>query len=386
VRSAAETAGLKVGDIVTQIGAAPISNADSFVNRLKFLHAGEPVTVAVRRAGQPMEIQLVPDEAAREGDLEATVEYNAFAGSKGRLRSVWSFPKGATSPRPAVVIVRGVGASAADAPGNNSFRDLAFQLARAGVIVVRYDPEGVGDSEGMPNSTVDFDTEVADARAALAHARADARVDPDHVFVLGQGTGGGAATVIASSDPKVAGLLVVGMIARPLMEYLLDSRRDQMTLAGVPPGEIDDILHEHVVIYAGLVADGHLPASDPYGIVGPDSTLMGKGSDFWREYDKVNYSKLFSELKVPVLNAIGEFDFVSTLADHRAIADALKAKGQDGQVLVVFDRTDHDLRTFDSREAAFASFGSTDAPVSDRALGTIVDWVRAHLNSGQPTQ
>jgi hypothetical protein len=124
-----------------------------------------------------------------------------------------------------------------------------------------------------------------------------------------------------------------------------------------------------------LLVDGRSPKSDTPGIVGDGGTLMGKGPDFWRQYDAVNFGKLYTGLKIPVLNAIGEFDFVSTLADHRAIADALKAKGQDGQVLLVLERADHDLRSFDTREAAYAAFGSTDAPVNDKAVGAIAEWV-----------
>ncbi len=376
-RSAAASAGLREGDVLVAINATPVANADALSNRLQFLRPGEPVTVAIDRSGETVDVQIVPDEAAREGDLQAKVEYSAFAGTKGKLRSIWSIPKGASSPRPAVLIVRGVGASPADAPGNNPFRELAFQLARAGFITVRYDPEGVGDSQGLPNAAVDFDAEVADARAALEHLRQDPRVDPARITVIGQGTGGGVAAVLVAQDGKVAGLGVVGMIARPLMEYLLDSRRQQMALAGVPPGEIDDILHEHIAIYASLLGSGRIPTSDPYGIVSPDGTLMGKTAAFWREYDKVNYSKLFEDLKVPVLNAIGEYDYVSTLADHRAIADALKARGEQGQVLVVLGGSDHDLRSFDSRESAFAAYGSTSAPINDRAVATIVEWVRS---------
>jgi pimeloyl-ACP methyl ester carboxylesterase len=377
-RSAGESAGLKPGDGLLAINSASVASADALENRLTFMHPGEPATLAILRSGEKLDVQIVPLEAAREGDLEATVEYGAFAATRGKLRSVWSFPKGGSERRPAVLVIRGVGASPSDAPGVNTFRELAFRLARAGVITVRYDPQGVGDSQGLPNPTVDFDAEVADARAALEHVRSDERVDPDRVVVIGQGTGGGVAAVLASTDPKLAGLAVVGTIARPLLEYLLDSRRQQMALAGLPPAEINDVIHEHVAVYSSVVAGGRAPTPDANGIIAADGTLMGKRPEYWREYDRVNFPKLFAELKMPVLNAVGEYDFVSTLADHRTVADALKARGQEGQALVIFDGTDHDLRSFDSREAAFAAFGTNDAPVNDRALSTIVDWVTAH--------
>ena len=374
-RSPSATAGVREGDVIVRVNAETVGDAAAFQNRLRFMHAGEPVSMAAMRAGEPVEMVVVPEEAVREGDLVARVEYSSFTSGSVRLRSVWSVPQRGEGRRPAVLVVRGVGASASDAPGENPFREIAFRLARAGVIAVRYDPQGVGDSDGSDNAAVDFNGEVAEARAALAHVREDPRVDPDRVVLLGHGTGGGVAAVVARSDGRLAGLAVVGTIARPMMEYLLDSRRQQMALAGLPPGDVDDILREHVTLYAGILSDGRATPGDPYGIVADDGTVMGKSAEFWRQYDQVNFGRLFTELKAPVLNAIGEFDFVSTLADHRAIADALRAKGQAGPAIVLLDQVDHDLRTHTSREAAFAAFGSTEAPVSVRAVVKLVDWV-----------
>jgi alpha-beta hydrolase superfamily lysophospholipase len=379
--SPAAAAGLRAGDVITSIDGAPARDRTALVERLKAMHVGDELRLAVTRDGEPIEITLALDEPPRKGDQNARVEYNSFSGAAGRMRSVWSFPsKGGSAPRPAVLMIRGVSAPPADAPGNNAFRDLAAYLAERGFIAVRYDGPGIGDSEGGPNSTVDFNAEVADARVALAHVRAHAYVDPSQVVLLGQGTGGGVAAVVAASDPKLAGLIVLGTIARPLFEYVLESRRAQLELAGVTPEMIAEYIQEHIAIFAELIG-GTDPTVDPNGIVGAGGVVMGKRAEYWRQYDRVNYAKLYAELTVPVLNAIGEFDFVSTLGEHRAIADALKAKGQKGQVLVVLERTDHDLRQFSTREAAYEGFDSLEAPPNERAFGKILDWIRENARA-----
>jgi pimeloyl-ACP methyl ester carboxylesterase len=244
------------------------------------------------------------------------------------------------------------------------------------MIVVRYDAQGVGDSEGGPTEAVDFSTEVADARAALAHVRSDPRVDPERVVLLGQGTGGGVAAVVAAADQKVAGLVVVGTIARPLMEYVTESRRAQLALAGIGPEEVDSYVRDHIAVFSKLT-DGGALAPGTKGVVGDDGTLLGKSPEFWRQYDDAAIARVLAKLSVPVMNAIGEYDFVSCMGEHRAIADALRSKHSDGQLLVVLDQSDHDLRAFDSREAAYAAFSAASAPTSARALARIAEWIRS---------
>lgn len=379
-RSAAANAGIVEGDVLLSFNGVTIRDASTLAARMRFIRPGEAVTVAVMRGGQPLGMQMTPDEAAREGDLNAKVEYGAVAGPAGRLRTIWTMPKsGGPAPKATVLIVRGVGASAADAPGNNALRDLSIQLARAGLIAVRYDPQGVGDSDGTSNATVDFRAESADVQAIIEALRDDPRVDPDQIILFGHGTGGGVAADAASKDGALAGLVVVGTIARPLMEYLLESRRQQMLLAGLSPDEIDALVRKHVAIFAQLLATGQSPQPDSDGIVAADGTVLGKSAAYWKQYDEVNFSKIIKELEAPVLNALGEFDFVSTVGDHRAIAEALKARGEKGAGLLQLNRTDHDFRSFESRQAAYAAFGSTGYPVNSRALSQIVEWVRGHV-------
>lgn len=379
--SAAALAGLSEGDIVVEFDGRPAGDGSALRARLRGLRAGDELrlTVLDSAGGERREIAFAADPPPREGDLDAVVEHSAFRGTAGLMRSVWAFPKRPSStPRPVVVIVRGVGAPAADAPGANPFRDLAFHLAGQGLVVVRYDAQGVGDSQGGPSAVVDFETEVADLEALLAHVRNEPRVDTSRIVLLAQGTGGGVAAVAASSAQGVAALVVIGTIARPLMEYVVESRRMQLQLAGLPAADVHDLLQRNIATFARLHA-GQPLAPDTIGIVEVGGSVMGKLPAFWLQYDAVNWSRVYVGLGIPVMNAIGEFDFVSTLGDHRAIADALRSRGQSEGLLHVLEGVDHDLRLAESREAAFQAFGTTSARPSERAFSRISDWLRDSL-------
>jgi hypothetical protein len=173
---------------------------------------------------------------------------------------------------------------------------------------------------------------------------------------------------------------VIGTIARPLLEYALESRRAQLQLAELPPGDIHSLMKRVAEVYSRL-GTGTAVAPDEIGIVAKDGSLMGKQPAFWRQYDAVNWGRVYESLEMPVMNAVGEFDFVSTMSDHRAIADALKTRGRVEGVLFVLEGVDHDLRTFESREAAFRDVASPRAQASERAFSRISNWLRDNLRA-----
>ena len=61
-RSSGARAGLKPGDIVTQIGGRPVLSTNFLRNRLALLRVGDVAELAVRRDGKPLEIQATVAE------------------------------------------------------------------------------------------------------------------------------------------------------------------------------------------------------------------------------------------------------------------------------------------------------------------------------------
>ena len=60
--SAAETAGMKIGDIITAVGDAPVSSVADLRSVLRDLHAGDIVTVRVCRSGEYLDLTVLLDE------------------------------------------------------------------------------------------------------------------------------------------------------------------------------------------------------------------------------------------------------------------------------------------------------------------------------------
>jgi len=157
----------------------------------------------------------------------ATVEYGQLDRDVA-LRTIVTRP---AARAPAVLFLQGIGPSSLDFVGAlPPIARLLHGLAAEGLVTMRLERRGVGDSEGeLP----DFATEVEDAQAALAWLRAQAFVDG--VVVLGHSLGGMVAPLLEGATARV----VYGTTARPWFTTLEEGTRRQLGLRGVSPVEID---------------------------------------------------------------------------------------------------------------------------------------------------
>jgi dienelactone hydrolase len=114
-------------------------------------------------------------------------------------------PSAATDKLPAVLILHGFLASK-DQP-HRIFVELAEALARAGMLSLRIDLRGRGDSEG---ESIDITpaADLADVAAALDYLAQHPDVDANRIGVLGMSWGGTLAAVIAGRDGRVGPVVI----------------------------------------------------------------------------------------------------------------------------------------------------------------------------------
>jgi hypothetical protein len=146
---------------------------------------------------------------SREGDEQVRVPANGFS-----LAGTLSAPGGSPGPRhPAVILVSGPGPTDRDetVAGIPIFGQLASQLADAGLLVLRYDKRGIGQSGGREESATLVDY-VDDLRAAVKFLRARRDVDRQQIAVVGYGEGGAIAMLAAEREKHIAALVLVASI------------------------------------------------------------------------------------------------------------------------------------------------------------------------------
>ncbi|MBU1307241.1 MAG: S9 family peptidase [Alphaproteobacteria bacterium] len=109
-------------------------------------------------------------------------------------------------PFPAVVMNHGHGGGRQEGGG---FERLATALAKAGIVTIRMDFAGTGDSKA-PWTDQSLSSMISDSNASLAELLANYPVDPDRLGILGYSMGGRIALTIAQapdSPYKAVGLL-----------------------------------------------------------------------------------------------------------------------------------------------------------------------------------
>lgn len=96
------------------------------------------------------------------------------------------------------------------------FRDLARALAREGFLVYRTAKRGYALDPTQDRldvvATITLERTLSDGRRALARLRADPRIDPRRVLLLGHSEGTVVAPLLARDDEGIAGLILTGTV------------------------------------------------------------------------------------------------------------------------------------------------------------------------------
>jgi hypothetical protein len=105
---------------------------------------------------------------------------------------------------------------------NGSGKLLAEELAKHGMVVIRFDKAGSGENPGPPLAEFTLDTYRDEDQAALALVRSRSDVRKDRVFVAGHSEGGLHATRLAlASSNDLAGVLYLSSASRSLSDTML---------------------------------------------------------------------------------------------------------------------------------------------------------------------
>lgn len=343
----------------------------------RFTIAGNVTEVAIDAAGnvtggvlpgQGMRIVVVegpaaaaislgrPDYTAPAGAPYAAEEVSVRTPAGHALSGTLTKPTGFTGRLPAVVTITGSGLQDRDeyigiAGGYRLFRQVADTLGRRGIAVLRLDDRGVGGSGGDPAGTsADF---ADDIRAAVAYLRARPEIDPARIALVGHSEGGMIAPMIAATDPRLAGIVLMAGTAfngRQIIDFQIANG-----VRGTP--SIAEADRDSVIAASRAQFDS--------------TTARSAWMRFFLAYEPLPTAR---KVKQPVLILQGARDQQVRPEEADLLERALRTSGNTRVTKRVFpDRNHLFLRDADGHPSGYAKL--TDPKVDGEVLGALADWL-----------
>jgi hypothetical protein len=331
-----------------------------------------------RRNNQPLE--SLPGIDTEYGELRV-------GGDGVRLRTIVTRPEGTARRLPAVQFVQWLSCDSVEL--RPDARDgwstmLRRLISESNVLWQRIDKAGVGDSEGPDCSTLDYETELAHHRAALAELRSRADVDPQRIVIFGASMGSNYAPLLAA-DQQIAGVVAWGGGAATWFERMLRFERNALELGDTDPRLLSMEVTARAAYFARYLLEGESPdriaGSDPElgkvwsRIVGTgESTHYGRPVAFHQQAQRQNWAGAWARVRSPVLVLHGEYDWYESRDAAALIVEIVNRQRPGAATLRVVPQIDHHFMRYATPRDAFN--GSGGIPHADPVVDAILAWLR----------
>lgn len=373
----AKDSGLLPNDIITQVNDHQISDVNDFVGIAKSLRAGDVVTLHILRGQESLTKQLVIKPRPYESSPDAEVLYK-FVSVDGSLRRVIVTAPKSVGKHPAILYINGIGCFSQESLDLSSMdTKLLYGLTRAGFVTMRVEKSSMGDSQGPPcmSPAVDLQAEMRGYLAGLKALKQYPFVDPDNIFIVGLSIGGVEAPLVAEQIP-VKGLVVVNTVAKPFLEYLLDTRRRQNLLRHTAYDELERNLRLNEQCNHRLLIERQTPDQVLKDIpTCKDYIEYPAPYTYMQQWAAISPAEEWKKINAPVLIVYGTSDFISTIADDPYLADIINSFHPGHATLKAIPGMDHYMTRAASMEESMLRKAGERVEFEPAVLETIKNWL-----------
>jgi pimeloyl-ACP methyl ester carboxylesterase len=289
---------------------------------------------------------------------------------------------------PAIVLVHGSGAE-----NREYMLPWARFLIRRGMVVLGYDKRGVAGSTGDWN-TASFDDLAGDVVAAVAYLKTRSDVDRAQIGLLGISQAGWIMPLAAVRAKDIAFLISISGAGVPPAETAIDQARNEMTMRGMPPQNVETIVALLKLQYE-FARTGQ--GWDAYAAVREKlAARMGKPPDtfpgtpdhpYWQSIKRVYFYDpvpRLRQLQTPTLALWGELDNNIVAEKNKAVWEAaLRLAGNRDYTLRILPKANHS-----QFEANVGS--NAEAPTLQRFVPayfmTVQDWLANRVRGFRATR
>ena len=368
--SPAAQAGLRSGDRIVEIDGQPVATAYDVARARHRSGGGQPVRFTVERDAARSTIAFTARARPKESHPGLEVRYeSATTGAGFAVSMIVTQPPGATR-LPAIVFIPWLSCDGIDYPNGpvDGWSRTLLEIARtSGVVLVRVEKAGMGDSTGPACGDADLDADMAGYRAALREIVGMPRVDPARVFLFG-GSIGASLVPILARDVPARGIIASGGFYKTWLEHMLEIERRRLAFDGIAPAQVTAAMRGYADFYSPYLNGGRTPAQvlaqrpdlAPLWYDEPEHQY-GRPARYYQQVQKLDVAGAWSDVKVPVLVIYGEYDWIMSRDDQDLIVATVNQRRAGLAKLVVVPRMSHNLELFDSPQRAYADQGATPA-------------------------
>lgn len=315
--SIAAIAGLHPGDVI-------LTNTPdtAFARSLLRRPDGDRLILNIRRGNQTFEQSLIFIAPPKEAQPDFDIDYSDLTVNAHRRRLLHTRPR-TRKNAPVILWLAGSGCASQESPNAVAPEiQLIYALTRAGYQTLRVEKTGVGDSEGPPCYSPQGDL----TQEIHAYAAAIAKFRPARIFLFAHSAGATLAPLVLRAAGPVQGVIAAGGMGTSFLQYMLEMRRRELTLAHKP---VASEMAIHTRCLEALLIEGQSPdaieAADP---ACRRRVRFDSPPAYIAEWAKLDLATEWRAAPVvPILVLYGTGDFVTSLSQSQKLAEiAPKAK------------------------------------------------------------
>lgn len=295
---------------------------------------------------------------------EFTSEEVSFPNGANTLSGTLTVPKSDKKPFPAIVIITGSGGQDRDgAQLFNLYKKIAESLSQAGVAVLRVDDRGTGKStmDMTKAAETSYKDLISDSRAAFDFLTTRKGIDKSKIGFLGHSEGAETALTIAAEDKRVAAIILMAGVSRPINEGVVEQDIYQRAMQETVNVSDKTKVMPLVQTLLKQFEDAKLPQN-----------VNNAKFSWFREHLASNSTILAAKIKCPVMIVQGERDALVLAYHSIELAKVLSANGNKNVSLRILPNLTH-IFTSVSEKPEEAS------KISEEMLQTLQNWAFANL-------
>lgn len=377
LKSTAEAAGFKKGDILLTVNSTPMGSTSETISYLGSQKVGDNFTYRLLRDKKEVKGKATFKSFPEEHYAGIDMIYSEAQSSVGLQRVIISKPKN-KAKLPVIVFIGGMGCYSLDFPLDTTRSEVQLlnSLTRAGYLCARAEKPGVGDNAKSckPCNEISLNEETDGYVQIVKALKKRDDVDSNSIYIFGHSMGGVFAPLVAEKTP-IRGIIAYGAIGSNFLEYLVKTRKTIAEAYQLSPEESDDLVKDFCECAVYYFADSMTTAEaakKKASCADYLSIFDLRSRAYNEELYVLNIPSLWKSYPGKVLALWGESDYISSRDDHQMISDAVNYYHKGNATFLSVKNDEHGMGTATS----FQEAKNNPGPYNPELGKVVLNWLQ----------